>query len=198
MKHYTDTADGAKAVETPLTREQIERFRAFAHGGHSPRASMDFWPMVRALCDMALRTEQLERDGPTVRAGSNDDGTPWMCSMREALAHAEHAAKVEAGHADHFRRELAEAKRDAEPKLYQDLDPELRWILGQICFMCINTATSLRKMGHEIPTKAEDEQAASINWMLGLYAAHGKGWRVVAVDILKRADAAMQTEGGTK
>ncbi len=85
-------------------------------------------------------------------------------------------------------------------ELYQDLDPELRWILGQICFQCISTAQALRLMGHEIPTRAEDEQAATLNWMLGLYAKHGKGWRALAIETMKKAkdarhDAAPQPEG---
>lgn len=74
-----------------------------------------------------------------------------------------------------------------EPKLYQDLDPELRWILSQLCFECIHTARALRKMGHVIPNKAEDEQAAALNWMLGMYAKHGAGWRTIAVTALNEA-----------
>jgi hypothetical protein len=85
-----------------LTREQIEQFRAFAHGWQSPRASMDFWPRVRALCDMALRTEKAEaelteakRDAERLSAiekrdvvlGSAGEGY-WSVRHRDASAYA--------------------------------------------------------------------------------------------------------------
>jgi hypothetical protein len=38
----------------------------------------------------------------------------------------------------------------------------------------------LREDGHEIATKAEDEQAAVIHWLLNLYLEHAAQWREVA------------------
>ncbi len=91
---------------------------------------------------------------------------------------------------------LKEARASASEKLYQELDPELRWILSQLCFECIHTAAALRQMGHEIPKRAEDEQAASLNWMLGLYAKHGAGWREIAIATMKEASAAHKLAPG--
>lgn len=61
------------------------------------------------------------------------------------------------------------------------LDAELRWILGRPCFTVIGIAGALRLMGHDIPRKAEEEQAAAIHWMVNMYLQHGsETWRAEA------------------
>ena len=68
-----------------------------------------------------------------------------------------------------------------------ELTPELRWILGQMCFQHIHTAQALRTMGHQIARKAEDEQAVTIYWMLGHYLKDPLNWRQNAIDEMKAA-----------
>ena len=60
------------------------------------------------------------------------------------------------------------------------LNDDTRWILGRPNFWCYSVAQVLREDGHEIPTKAEEEQAAVIHWLLHLYLEHGDQWRKVA------------------
>ena len=57
------------------------------------------------------------------------------------------------------------------------LDDEQRWILGRPNFECGSIAVLLRGAGHEIPRKAEAEQAYVIHWALCLYLRHGAKWR---------------------
>ena len=56
-------------------------------------------------------------------------------------------------------------------------DEDTQWILGRPCFAIADIARVLRLGGQEIKTRAEDEQAAAIFWMLGQYEKHGKDWR---------------------
>lgn len=60
-----------------------------------------------------------------------------------------------------------------------------KWILGMLCFQCGALAQGMRRLGHEIPQKAEAEQAYVIHWMLNLYLEHGENWRKVAAELLK-------------
>jgi hypothetical protein len=54
------------------------------------------------------------------------------------------------------------------------LDPELRFILGRVCFMCRDIAKVLMlSKRYAVAAKAEDEQAVAIHWMLGHYFKHG-------------------------
>ena len=57
------------------------------------------------------------------------------------------------------------------------LNEETRFILGRPNFWCGAKAHVLRKLGHDIPKKAEEEQAYVINWMLEMYEKHGDTWR---------------------
>ena len=70
-----------------------------------------------------------------------------------------------------------------------ELNDTTRWILGRPCFACAGIANKLRTLGHEINTRAEDEQAAAIHWMLCLYEEYGDSWREEASKILKGNDA---------
>ena len=63
----------------------------------------------------------------------------------------------------------------AKPAL-PPIDKALIYILGRPNFMCYGVAQSLRKLGHSIPNKTEDEQAHVIHWMLNSYLLHGEGW----------------------
>ena len=56
------------------------------------------------------------------------------------------------------------------------LDDHLKHILGMICFQCVPFAKILRVDGHDIPHKAEAEQAHVIHWLLGHYLKAGNDW----------------------
>lgn len=56
---------------------------------------------------------------------------------------------------------------------YEDL--ELLFILGRPNFSVARVAHRLRDKGLEIPTKAEDEQAAALYLMLHFYNLYGTG-----------------------
>ncbi|WP_287917187.1 hypothetical protein [Comamonas sp.] len=90
---------------------------------------------------------------------------------------------------------LGKDKRDFPP-----MTPELASILGLMCFQCISFAQALRAAGHTIKTRAEDEQAAVLHWMLGHYFRHGDDWRAAAAQDMKRMEAealaAQAKEGG--
>lgn len=69
------------------------------------------------------------------------------------------------------------AKRTQEPeKVSMELNEHTRLILGQPCFQCGRIAALLRKDGHEILKKAQEEQAYVLHWLLGLYENHGETW----------------------
>jgi len=56
------------------------------------------------------------------------------------------------------------------------LDEQTRIILGRPNFACIRTAQRMRELGHRIPKKAEEEQAAVIHLHLTMYQKHGAAW----------------------
>jgi hypothetical protein len=64
------------------------------------------------------------------------------------------------------------------------LNEHTRWILGRPNFTLAGVFRKLRDMGVEIATKAEDEQAVSIYWMLCLHERHGDDWRVEGDKVL--------------
>lgn len=79
------------------------------------------------------------------------------------------------------------------------MDKELEWILGRPNFACSGIFRTLRSAGHKIETHAEEEQAASIYWMLGMYFKHGPDkWRDEANKALKEMYAAAAAREGAK
>lgn len=80
------------------------------------------------------------------------------------------------------------------------MTPELASILGLMCFQCIPFAQALRAGGQQINTRAEDEQAAVLHWMLGHYFKHGDSWRDAAAEDMERMKdaslAAQAKQGG--
>lgn len=56
-------------------------------------------------------------------------------------------------------------------------DPEVIAICSMLCFQCGPIAHRLRFGGHDIQTRAEDEQGKVILWLLGKYLEHGADWR---------------------
>jgi hypothetical protein len=76
-----------------------------------------------------------------------------------------------------------------------ELNEDTRFILGRPNFWCGAMANSLRALGHEIPNKAEEEQAYVIWWMLNLYMENGEGWKGVANALLKAEPVAEVSNG---
>lgn len=58
-----------------------------------------------------------------------------------------------------------------------EFNDDTKWILGRPNFACIQIAETLRALGQDIPSKAEEEQAAAIYWMLSMYEKYGEDWR---------------------
>ena len=101
-------------------------------------------------------------------------------------------------------RQLLQAATSPQPAV-QSLDarefpamtPELAAILGTMCFETINLAKILRSAGQDIKTRAEDEQAAVLHWMLSLWFKHGEGWRQAAAqEVMRIKDAAIAAQQG--
>lgn len=68
-----------------------------------------------------------------------------------------------------------------------ELNTETRWILGRPNFACFQIAVMLRQKGVLIPTKAEEEQAHVIHWLLTHYEADPENWRQNAEEELRRS-----------
>lgn len=59
-------------------------------------------------------------------------------------------------------------------------------ILGRPNFTCFAIAQTLRLRGDDIPNRSENEQAATIAFLLGHYFASGSSWRESATEELSR------------
>jgi len=68
------------------------------------------------------------------------------------------------------------AERDGE-MFGGGLNDDLRFILGQPCFVFIRHAQIWRAAGHKLPQQAEDEQAFFIGRMLHHYLTVPSEWR---------------------
>ena len=80
-----------------------------------------------------------------------------------------------------FAAAPAQQAAPAQPEVQRlrELPPlgeSLRSILGRPNFACAGIAKRLRGMGYAIPQKAEEEQAATIHWLVNLYLKHGENW----------------------
>ena len=82
--------------------------------------------------------------------------------------------------------------KDSVAEALENPTEDLKFILGQPCFMFIKHAQLWRAIGHKIPTQAEAEQAFFIGRMLLHYFADPVNWRVAwdaevqsAIDALK-------------
>lgn len=72
-----------------------------------------------------------------------------------------------------------------------ELNDDLRAILGMVPWTSGPIAHALRAAGAAIKPKMEDEQAATLHWLLGIYAAHGTAWRKEAGGQLQAKRAAI-------
>lgn len=82
---------------------------------------------------------------------------------------------------------LEELKHTIMKSPEMELTNDLRFILGRPGYECMSTAQVLRNMGYDIAEKFEDEQAASIFWMLNHYINDPKNWRINSLDEFTKA-----------
>ena len=82
---------------------------------------------------------------------------------------------------------LEELKNTIMKSPEMELTNDLRFILGRPGYECMSTAQVLRHMGMEIAERAEDEQAASIFWMLNHYINDPRNWRSNSLDEFTKA-----------
>ncbi|MCL6366223.1 hypothetical protein EXT60_18500 [Pectobacterium carotovorum subsp. carotovorum] len=118
------------------------------------------------------------------RAGS-DVGTAWVESVVDS----------EGGYVSYEDYIALEQQLATSSVRLPSLNATLIEILGRPNFHCSPVAQCLRIGGKEIPRKSENEQAACIHWMLGLYLEHRENWKAVAESELRRIAANMQVEG---
>jgi hypothetical protein len=62
----------------------------------------------------------------------------------------------------------------------EQLTPELREVLGLMCFTTGPIARGFRAAGEEIERNVEAEQAFVLHWLIGLALQHGPAWRSIA------------------
>jgi hypothetical protein len=95
---------------------------------------------------------------------------------------------------DERLKEVEQRAEAAEQRLQQpiklpELDSDLIDILGRPNFACIRISQRLREMGYEIKRRSENEQAATLHFLLSLYLADSANWRDTA-EIALRGNAA--------
>jgi len=57
-----------------------------------------------------------------------------------------------------------------------EMTPELHHVLGMMCFQLARYAHLFRSVGADIKTRAEDEQAYCLHWLIKHVLAHGAEW----------------------
>lgn len=77
---------------------------------------------------------------------------------------------------------------EQQPIKLPELDSDLIDILGRPNFACIRIAKRLRELGYEIKRRSENEQAATLHFLLSHYLADGGNWRDTA-EIALRGNA---------
>jgi hypothetical protein len=73
------------------------------------------------------------------------------------------------------------------------LTSDLRFILSRPSFGCQATAQVLRRLGRDVEERAEDEQAATIHWMLNHYLRDPLNWRNNSLEEFNAAAASLKT-----
>lgn len=115
------------------------------------------------------------------RIFENDGNEQQIILTKEEFTQYLRTAAEQYGEGGQFQREVS----------LPPLDDEVRDILGRPCFVVARIAQRLHKLGlYEVKTKAEDEQAVALYWMLSLYAKHGADWKKFGDKILNGDTAA--------
>lgn len=74
-----------------------------------------------------------------------------------------------------------------------DITPDLHRVLGMMCFQLARYAHLFRSVGADIKTRAEDEQAYCLHWLIKHVLAHGAEWATHA-DAAREKIAALQEQ----
>ncbi|MBR8054198.1 hypothetical protein [Burkholderia vietnamiensis] len=93
------------------------------------------------------------------------------------------------GHIDMLERVTIAPRSTADAtrlvRAYPDeLIDDLRHVLGRPNFWCGRIARVMRAAGADIKTKAEDEQAHVLHWLVKLVLDHGAEWQKIAIEEL--------------
>lgn len=94
-------------------------------------------------------------------------------------------------------KQIASWKARAEKSEVQSSLPDfddIKDILGIPNFRCGPMARMLREIGHEIPCKAEDEQAYVLHFLLGYWKEFGGNWRQEANEFVKNELEKLKTQ----
>lgn len=87
--------------------------------------------------------------------------------------------------AERLRRAIAGVSENTDRKLPFEFNEEIEFILGRPNFVLGPYAHRLRDLGHDIPKKAEAEQAYVMYLLLELYMKHGDRCRDEFMKMLK-------------
>lgn len=101
------------------------------------------------------------------------------------------------GDADAVAAARAALETRPQPTYPDELTPELREVLGFMCFQCISIAQAMRLAGIDVKKRAEDEQANVLHWMVKLVLRHGAEWRKEGVKEIQAWRACANQRAGT-
>lgn len=83
------------------------------------------------------------------------------------------------------------------PVFPDELTPDLKEVLGRLCFECLAFANLMRAAGVEIEHRAEAEQAHVLHWLVKLVLKNGDNWRAAGlIDLESWRDAARRLQEG--
>lgn len=97
----------------------------------------------------------------------------WEARSRDALPADAMLVNL---HVRELREALSAPGAAAAAATLPALNDHLVEILGRPNFQCITIAEVLRHSGQVIKHKAENEQAAVLHYLLGIYLQHGADW----------------------
>lgn len=179
----------------PVRMDALEQLYALrAHPAPQPHpdpiAWMDgtafWWTKEEAERDAAETGLPIVGLGPMTESADIDQLQLEIAKLQLALTmHDDVAIQDECIRAENSELHAKQAERNAP--IIPELTSDLREILGRPNFTCHHIAKALRVMGITIATKAEDEQAVVIYWLLGHYLKHGADWRQRAIAELEAA-----------
>ncbi|MFD1557044.1 hypothetical protein ACFSHT_15695 [Paraburkholderia silviterrae] len=113
---------------------------------------------------------------------SGDLGTHLTASPTDVIATI--AGVTIFGASDAVAAARAALEAGPLPAYPDELTPELREVLGWMCFECAPIAHAMRAAGIDIKPKAEDEQAHVLHWLVKLVLRHGASWRKAGTEDL--------------
>lgn len=146
---------------------------------------------LHALAHPAESAEATVKESLTARAEAGAVPAGWRELLRQSEDNflRQYGVSVAAAWVYRDLEELLAASpaspAQAAGMVLPPLDQDLIDILGRPNFQCIRIAQLFRQAGAEIATKAENEQAAVIHFLLSMYLQHGKEWATAADEHLK-------------